>query len=256
MEIILDNVYFESKVKEENINNISYTFKNSITFVNGVSFKLIKDLLFLEKEYLGNIYLSSKANKKDIAYLSNSNSFKKDTLYEELVYLNKIYKLGYKDIDKKINDSIIMANLNNSYLFKDFDDMTNNELKLCSLVKALFLNPKVIILDYFEKNLSNNVIEYIKKLVFKLNKMYDKNIIICSNNIDVYLNIVKDIVIFNNGNIVYQGNDLYNSKIYKYIDEPNIISFIKYLDKKGHKFDRYIDIKELLKAIYRDVENK
>ena len=31
---------------------------------------------------------------------------------------------------------------------------------------------------------------------------------------------------------------------------------IKYLDKKGHKFDHYIDIKELLKAIYRDVENK
>ena len=256
MEVILDNVYFESKVKEENINNISYTFKNSITFVNGVSLNLIKDLLFLEKEYLGNIYLSSRANKKDIAYLSNCPSFKKDTLYEELVYLNKIYKLDYKNIDKKISDSIKMANLDKVYLFKDLDDMTNNELKLCSLVKALFLNPKVIILDYFEKNLSNNIIEYIKKLVYKLNKMYDKNIIICSNNIDVYLNIIKDVVIFNNGNIVYQGNDLYNSKMYKYIDAPNIVSFIKYLDKKGHKFDRYIDIKELLKAIYRDVENK
>ena len=119
-----------------------------------------------------------------------------------------------------------------------------------------FLNPKVIILDFFEKNLSNNIVEYIKKLVYKLNKMYDKNIIICSNNIDIYLNIIKDIVIFDKGNIVYQGNDLYNSKIYKYIDEPNIVSFIKYLDRKGHKFDRYIDIKELLKAIYRDVENK
>ena len=256
MEIILDNVYYESKTREENINNVSYTFKNSITFVSGISLNLIKELLFLEKEYLGNIYLSSRANKKDIAYLSNCPSFKKDNLYEELVYLNKIYKLDYKDVNKKINDSIKMANLYNSYLYRDFDNMTNNELKLSSLVVALFLNPKVIILDYFEKNLSNNIIEYIKKLLFKLNKMYDKNIIICSNNIDLYLNIIKDIVIFNNGNIVYSGNDLYNSKIYKYIDAPNIISFIKYLDKKGHKFDRYIDIKELLKAIYRDVENK
>ena len=256
MEIILDDVYVESKVREENLNNISYTFNNSITFVNGVSLKLIKDLLFLEREYLGNVYLSSKGNKKDIAYLSNNNSFKKDNLYDELVYLNKIYKLDYKDLDKKIFDSIKMANLNNSYLTRDFDDMTGNELKLCSLVKVLFLNPKVIILDYFEKNLSNNIIEYIKKLLFKLNKMYDKNIIICSNNIDIYLNIIKDIVIFDNGKIVYQGNDLYNNKIYKYIDEPSIINFIKYLDKKGHKFDHYIDIKELLKAIYRDVENK
>ena len=44
MEIILDNVYYESKTREENINNISYTFKNSITFVSGISLKLIKDL--------------------------------------------------------------------------------------------------------------------------------------------------------------------------------------------------------------------
>ncbi len=256
MEIILDDVYVESKVREENLNNISYTFKNSITFVNGISLKLIKELLFLEREYLGNVYLSTKGNKKDIAYISNNNSFKKDTLYEELVYLDKLYKLNNSNLDKKIFDSIKMVNLDNSYLFKDFDDMTNNELKLCSLVKALFLNSKVIILDYFEKNLSNNIIEYVKKLLFKLNKMYDKNIIICSNNIDIYLNIIKDIAIFDNGKIVYQGSDLYNSKIYKFIDEPSIISFIKYLDKKGHRFDRYIDIKELLKAIYRDVENK
>jgi energy-coupling factor transporter ATP-binding protein EcfA2 len=256
MEIILDNVYYESKTREENINNVSYTFKNSITFVSGISLKLIKELLFLEKEYLGNVYLSTKGSKKDIAYLGNNPSFYKDNLYNELLFLNKAYKLNYKDLDKKIVDSIKMANLSDKYLSKDFDDMTNNELKLSSLVVALFLNPKVIILDYFEKNLSNNIVEYIKKLVFKLNKMYDKNIIICSNNIDIYLNIIKDIVIFDHGNIVYQGNDLYNNKIYKYIDEPNIINFIKYLDKKGHKFDHYIDIKELLKAIYRDVENK
>jgi energy-coupling factor transporter ATP-binding protein EcfA2 len=256
MEIILNNVYYESKVREENINNITYTFKNSITFVNGISLKLIKELLFLEKEYLGNVYLSSRANKKDVAYLNNSPVFKKDNLYEELEYLDRIYKLNYSNLNKKISDSIRMANIDMSYMYKEFDDMTANELKLCSLVRALFLNPKVIILDFFEKNLSDNIVEYIKKLVYKLNKMYDKNIIICSNNIDIYLNIIKDIVIFDKGNIVYQGNDLYNSKIYKYIDEPNIVSFIKYLDRKGHKFDRYIDIKELLKAIYRDVENK
>ena len=256
MEIILDNVYYESKTREENINNISYTFKNSITFVSGISLKLIKDLLFLEKEYLGNVYLSSRASKKDIAYLGNNPVFYKNNLYEELTYLNKVCKIDYKELDNKIHNSAKMANLPITFVYKDFEDMTKNELKLASLVEALFLNPKIIIFDYFEKNLSNNIVEYIKKLVYKLNKMYDKNIIICSNNIDIYLNIIKDIVIFDHGNLVYQGNDVYNSKIYKYIDEPTIVSFIKYLDRKGHKFDHYIDIKELLKAIYRDVENK
>lgn len=253
MEIILD------KIKSNILNNVSYTFKNSITFVNGISLKDIKELLFLEKRPInGRVYLSERGLKKDIAYLSNEVNFIKNNLEEEMYYYFKLYKLNYRNIDKKINDSLKMLNLSNIYLKKEFNIMSSNELKLCDFALKMFLNPKIIILDYYDKTLPNNIIEYIKKLVLKLNKMYDKNIIISSNNIELYLNIIKDIVIFNNGDIVFTGDktSFYDSTLYNYIDEPKIVNFIKYINKKGHKFDSYIDIKELLKAIYRDVENK
>ncbi|MBR1417174.1 MAG: hypothetical protein IJ572_05085 [Bacilli bacterium] len=259
MEIILDNVSYSSNKLEESLNSINYTFKNSITFVSGLRASIIKELLFQEKKSnKGYVYLSSRASIYDVAYLNNNPTFNNNSLYEEMSYLNKLYKLNYSDFDKRVNDALKMANLSLDYLSKTFDKMSINELKKSKLAVALFLNPKIIILDYFEKNMSNKEIEYLKKLVNKLNKMYNKNIIIFSNDIEVFINIIKDIIIFNSGNIVFNGTskDLYNKELYKYIDEPNIISIINYLNSKKHKFDKYIDIKELLKAIYRDVENK
>ena len=259
MELILNEVSYKSKKQECLLNNISYTFKDGITFVNGLSGLLIKELLFQEvKASCGYVCLDSDGKIYDIAYLSNETSFTKESLKDEILYLTKLYNLKYKDIDKRLKDSLTMANLDYRYIDMKFCDMSLNELKKCSLVVSLYLNAKIFILDYFEKQMSSKDIEYLKKLVYKLSSMYNKNVIICSNKIDLFLNIIKNIVIFKEGSIVFNKSikEVYNNDLYKYIDEPNIISFIKYLDTKKHKFDQYIDIKELLKAIYRDVENK
>ena len=259
MEIVLEEVSYNSSNNEELLNNITYTFNNSITFVNGLSAKLLYELLFQKKKTKnGFVALDKKGVYKDVIYISNHNEYNKGNLYDEIVYLNKYYKLNYKRLDKRIKDSLKMVNLDFTYIYKSFSEMSDSELKLVYLAIAMFLNSKIIILDYFEKGLSFNEINYIKKLVVKLNKMYNKNIIIFSNDLDAYLNIVKNIVIFKNGNIVFEGTnkDLYNKDLYKYIDKPNIVSFINYLNDNNHDFDHYIDIKELLKAIYRDVENK
>ena len=257
MELILDDITYKSNKLDNKLNNVSYTFVNGITFVSGLNIDLLVNILFgIEKQNNGYIYLDERASKKDI-YLIPSN-LEKDNLYDELKYINTKFNLNYKDINERIVNSMKMANLDVKYLNEDYSILSTTILKKISLVVALFVNPKILIFDNYDKQMSNKDIEYFKKLVYKLNKMYNKNIIVSSNNIDNYLNIITNIVIFDNGKLVYQGTnkDLYDNKLYKYIDEPNIISFIKYLDKKGHKFDNYIDIKELLKAIYRDVENK
>ena len=259
MELILDNVTYKSKKINENLNNISYTFKQGINFVNGIDALLIKDLLFQTKKTKdGYIALDKKGKAYDIAYISSNIKHYRNNLHEEIDYLNKAYNINYKNIDKRIKDALTMINLDITYMSENFVDMSNNELKLVNLAIALIFNAKIIILDYFEKGMPFNQINYIKKLLSKLNKMYNKNIIIFSDDIDCYINIVNNILVINNGNIVFEGTnkDLYNDNLYKYIDEPSIISFIKYLNNNNHTFDNYIDIKELLKAIFRDVESK
>ena len=64
MELILDNVTYKSKKINENLNNISYTFKQGINFVNGIDALLIKDLLFQTKKTKdGYIALESNTPK-------------------------------------------------------------------------------------------------------------------------------------------------------------------------------------------------
>ena len=259
MEIILDNVSYSSNHLEEQLNNVNYIFKESITFVNGISAKLLYDLLFSNKKCKsGYVALNKTGKYYDVVYLSNNISFNKSNIYEEVTYLNDYYHLNIKRVDKRIKDALKMVNLDVTYLRKSFSEMSMSELKLSKIAISLYLNPKILIFDYFEKGLNFKDINYLKKLVSKLNKMYNKNIIIFSNDIDNYLNIIKNIVIFNEGNIVFDKNssNLYDNDLYNYIAKPYIIEIIEYLNKKGHKFDNYIDIKELLKAIYRDVENK
>lgn len=261
MEIILDNVNYSSKKLNCKLRDVSYRFSSGITFVNGLDGNIFKRLLFQEEKMNdGFVYLSERGYKYDIAYLSDIDIsyFKKDNIYEEMKYYNDYYNLKYVDTLKRAKDSLKMANIKSEYLGVPFDEMSNIMLRKMQLALALFLNVKIIILDYFEKGMAYYELDYLKKLLNKINNMYHKTVIIFSNDISSFLDIINDVVIFKNGKIVYNGdkNSFYDSMLYNYIDQPDIIHYINYLNDKGHKIDNYTDMKELLKAIYRDVENK
>ena len=259
MEIILDNVSYDVKVMDEKLLNVSYTFSSGITFCSGLSGKVIKELLFQEKKIsAGYVMVSGKAKVYDVCYVGDEVSFSKETIYQELVYLNDYYKLGYKDIEKRIINALKICDVSLDWMNVKFDNMSEEMLKLMQLVKGMFLKSKIFLLDYFDKGMDDKDVNYVKKLLYKLNKMYNKSVIIFSNDLERYMSIVNDVVVFLDGKVVYKGDksSFYDDKLYKYIDMPYIIHYVKYLEINGHKFDKYIDIKELLKAIFRDVENK
>lgn len=261
MELILDNVSIKTTKKFKSFNNVSYVFKNGITFCNGISGKFLKELLFQERKIdNGVVMVSDEATKKDVCLVGwqTYNDFNKSNVMDEVEFLISEYSLKYDNVQKRLEDSLIMAGLNISYISRYFSDLSSGELKKVSLALMLFINPKIMIFDYYDKNLNDSEIIYLRKLLRKLAADYEKNIIICSDNIELFLSIINNIVIFNDGKLVFNGSnkDLYNDDLYKYIDKPSIVDFIEYSNNAGHKLDNYIDIKELIKAIYRDVENK
>ena len=258
MELILDKVLYESPKDYNSLNNITYTFKEGINFLYGLNGSLLKDILYQQvKPKKGYVMVNIEASKKDIYLVSLDESFNKTNLLDEVYYLNEYYHLNYSDPLDRIRKSMIMVGLNN-YSNCYFSDLSNGEIKKIKLALALFLNSKIIILDYYDKGLSSKDREYLCKLLRKISNMYNKNIIVCSDNLNDYINIVDKVIIFDNGNLVCEKNknELYDNDIYKYISMPDIIKMIKYLESNGHKFDHYIENNELLKAIFRDVENK
>ena len=256
MEIILQDIVCNSTKADKCLNKVNYTFKeNSINFCSGLSGRLLRDLLTLKKQReSGYIFVNPNGRLSDIGYVGNNplKEFTCKTVAEQMLYFKDNYHLKY-------NNVLLMVGLDESYLSRVITSLSTSELKKVSLACVLFYNPQVLIVDYFEKGLNYKDIEYFKKLFKKLKIKYNRNIIICSDNISNYLDILDEYVIFNNGVLEVKGTnkELYNNVIYKYIEEPHIIKFINLVrKKKGVELDNYIDIKELIKAIYRDVENK
>lgn len=261
MELILENVTLKTSKMAKTMVNVNYVFKSGVTFCNGISGKFLKEMLFQERKLEnGVVMVSDKATKKDVGIVGweTYNDFNKSNIVDEIKFLINEYSLEYGDTSKRLTNSLVMAGLNESYTNVYFSDLSSGELKKISLAITLFINPKIMIFDYYDKNLSDGEVNYLKKLLHKLATDYNKNIIICSDNISPFLSIINNIVIFRNGKIVFKGNnkDFYNDEVYKYIDKPDIVSFTQYANSMGHKLENYLDIKELIKAIYRDVENK
>jgi len=245
---------------EKCLNGVTWTFKtDNVTFVYGLSGRLLRDLLTSKKKKIsGSIAVDPPGYLSDIGYLSNSplKEFNTKNLLEEMNDIYKRYGLNYENLTKKMQDALKMVGLSNDYLTKPFTVFSTTELKKGLLACVLFYNPKILILDYFEKGFNYKEINYIKKILLKLKSKYQKNIIIVSNDIEKFMDILDTFVIFNKGNIVVSGSnkDLYNEQIYKYIKCPKIIKFIKLVKEKNINLENYTDINELIKGIYRSVQ--
>lgn len=168
-------------------------------------------------------------------------------------YQNKINNRGkVKDINiKDINNALKMVLLDDSVLNKDISDLSISEYFKVELMSKL--ESDIIIIG----NLSNSLIykdkEYIKKLLIKLNKDYNKKVVIIDNDVKTFFNIVKMICVVDKEKIIYSTNDFYDDELYKFVKMPKIVEFIKYVNKNEKRIDENIDIYELIKDIYRSV---
>ncbi len=157
-----------------------------------------------------------------------------------------------KNLDiKNISKALKIVGLDDTYLEKDISSLTDSELWKVEL--ATKLNNNTIIIGNLYTSLLYKDLEYIKKLLLKLHKNYHKKIVIIDNNINSFINIVDKIIVIKNKKIIYETKDFFDKELYKYINKPKIVDFIKYTDSLNIKLDKTLDIYELIKDIYRKV---
>ena len=251
------------------LDNISYNFKEEeITMVCGSVDSIIGKLLVGSKRVSkGSIVVGSntiKSNntidkdaiRKDIGFVGHTmnKNVKMKYVYDELKYYYDKFR-GNEDLrDDRIKEALTIVGLNSDYLYRLVDSLSYVERKRVNLAAILVYNPKVIILDNFEKGFNDKEKKEMKKLISNLHKKYHKQIIVISNDLEFALNFVDKVVVINKGKIVYDGIEwAYDEKLYKYMEMPRIVEFVKYIRSLGRDILPYTDNKELLKAIYRDV---
>lgn len=149
----------------------------------------------------------------------------------------------------KINSKII---LNKSLTISAFDQI---KVMLASLLAA---NVKILVFNQPDKKLSFKEQDELKRIIMNLKKKYHLTILIITNNANFYFDIADNILVFDNYQLKYQGNNeiLYKPNLSKLIDIPPIIKLIKEYEKKYKKIPHYTEIDEIMKEIYRNLTTK
>ena len=156
-------------------------------------------------------------------------------------------------LNKRIPAILNYLELDDDLLNKKIYELSSTNLKYVLLAYLLINNKKFIIFDNFEVGLSY---KEQKKIIKIMRNMYKDGIriVIISHDLVFMDKIVDNVVVINNGDVLYYGTigELFSMRK-KIVDEPNIIKFIKMANRKGAKLSYTLDSKELLKDVYRSV---
>ena len=182
-----------------------------------------------------------------------------DNIYSTFNIKKEVYILDhinkYTDTSKII-EALKMVNLSEDYLLRKSNDLSNTEYNKLRLASDLVNNEKLIVLDYFDKGLCYKEKEYFKRLFKKLSKNYGISFYIKTNDFAFCADIVDEYLIFDGNRIIKNvlKKDVYDEGIYKYYDKHTLLDFVLKSRRYNHLKDNYTDIKDVLKAIYRELE--
>ncbi len=257
MEIIFDNpslilksefitVLSGDKTKElipESLMGFKKLSVGQISLLDRVITKETKDFRFFQSQ-IGYVFLNPEE------FLTNK------TIKEEIAFGLKYY--GFNQINKRINDALDLVDLNESFLNKKSLEVDLNIQKKVMLAAVLAIEPKILILNYIEHGLNIKEQKALKKLLKNLRKMKNMFIIIVSNNSNFFFDIADRIIVLNDNKVLFDDDEelFYKDKSNKYLNTPPIIEFIKIALNRNIKLDKTNDIKELMKDIYRKVNEK
>lgn len=180
----------------------------------------------------------------------------KDKLNEiNIIGIISNYKSMLKEngLVKELNISdkdLILVGLNSNYQEKDISSLSINEKWKIEL--AYKLKNNIIIIGNMSKSLIYRDINNIKKLLRDLVNQ-NKKIIIIDDLVEVFIDLVKYIYVIRKDKIIYETDNYYDDKLYEYTEMPKIVEFIKYVNKDKKILQENIDIRELIKDIYRCV---
>lgn len=261
----------ELKIKDYHYNDTLLNFSinsNNIIGITGTDKNKLIDIIKLERNYKGKIFIDTKEITK-----SEISTYKKKiiSITEELEYapfLKNIYQLMtyeikrrgliLKNSEKKIKDSLKIVGLNENYLERNLVTLSTSEKKFIQLAVALLSNPDILIINEPFKGLDIKNEKKIFILLQKIKEQYKKCIIFISNDSNMLYRYTNYLIIFRNNKII-EGS---TTDLFKRVDYlkrnkiviPKIVEFTYLAKKKKNiRLEYHKDIRDIIKDIYKHV---
>lgn len=157
--------------------------------------------------------------------------------------------------EKKVMDSLKMVLLSSDILTKKMSVLSSTEVLKVELAILLLQNVETIVLYRFDSYFMEKELAYFKKLFKKLVLKYEKTIVLLDSNLPFLFDFADRIVVKNEKEEleVFVTPTFYEERLLELLGTPKIVEFVKFVNESGKKLLPYTDIKELMKAIYREV---
>ena len=263
MEIVFKDYKYKDK-------KLSFTIKNNkINGLYGNHLNDLVDLIRLNSKEYSSIKIDGKELSKEIVFeKKKSISIVEETLEqdihetninEHLIEYMKQYEIYPKNLSKKIKDALKIVGLKEEILLKNIYGISSFEQKMIQLVKALLLNPEVIILDNTLAFLDMKQSKRLMMVLRKIKDQFKKTIVIISNDVNTLYQETEHLIIYKNNRILIEDStDIVFQKVdflKKHdIPIPDIVEFT-YLVKKNKKvkLDYHKDVRDIIKDIYKHI---
>lgn len=270
MEVIIDNVFYTYnkglKNEKKAIKELNIVFnEGKIYGITGKSGSGKTTLLELINGSLipssGKVLIDGLILKPDYrTFLNNKiglvSQFTEDLFLEKTVIEDIKYSLV--NINKIIK-SLNMVGLNETYLNRNINTLSSGEKRLVALSTQLVKTPNLLLLDEPGLGLDRIKKQNLVNILKNINKKYKVTIVIVSHDINLLNMIIDDLLILEDGKILTQGKkeDVFKkiTLLKKHdIELPKILEFTNLVHKeKNIKLGIYDDVKDLIKAVYRNV---
>ena len=269
MEIVFDKVNYKTGYS---LDNLSFSFKTGGIYGLVIEdFSSIYNLITLNKRpNSGTVQIDDliikRTNslnevpdlKNKVGYVRNvfKSEFSCETVADEISLSMKDHNYKPKDFLKHIKDSLIIAGLDLEFLDRNPNTLSLTEQKKLLFAKTVSYNPEVLIIEDFDKDFTSREKDYFKKILKKLRVKFKKTIILIADNVELFFELVDEVYVIRKGKVVLNGADdiFYSKKLYDYVKLPKIIEFTNYVNSQGHKILKYVDLKELIKELYRKIK--
>lgn len=157
--------------------------------------------------------------------------------------------------EQRVQDSLKLVHLEEEVLNRKMSVLSSSEKLKVELAVLLILNVSVIVFDHFDSYFMEKELLFFKKLFKKLVKKYQKTFVFFNSNPIFLFEFADRIIIKKNKrkSLVIDNPTFYESELLSFLEKTPIVDFVTYLNVLGKKFLPYTDLKELLKAIFREV---
>ena len=223
-------------IKEKTITGIITDTKEDI--IESIKNKSIQKIVVVKEDYLSSNFLIK--------------------VYEYMYYEIRRKRLILKNPKKKIDDSLRIVGLDNSYLNRNINSLSSSEKILVILAISLLSNPDIIILDDIFKYFDRVNEKRLSILLEKIRDLYGKTIILINDDNEILYKYTSKLIIKKN-NLFIEGD---TNKLFQRVDflhknnikVPEIIELTHLIKKKKKvKLEYHKDVRDILKDIYKHV---